>query len=157
MEYIANIVSSLAAIAAILAPLLTAHSNSKHNLEIKKIDAFYQYKFAIYQEFFEDYGVFIASNCLPNLVQTSKSISAAMLIASDETRLKLKQLLINLNTKQEDYMAICNKQFDECVILVCDELNIPSVRIKRYKINRCVGFQKGIQILNNCAIIHCKF
>lgn len=54
---IASIVlSSIAALAAILAPLLTAFLNNRHNLKIKNIEVFYQHKFEIYKNFSQAYG-----------------------------------------------------------------------------------------------------
>lgn len=53
---ISVILSSVVAISAIVAPVVTAIINNRHNMRIKKIDVFYQQKYESYKNFAQSYG-----------------------------------------------------------------------------------------------------
>lgn len=117
------IMSSIAAVAAILAPLLTAIINNRHSLRFKKIEIFYDHKFAIYKNFFEAYGK------LQNYVTQKDnndfyaSLYEVCLICEPETRKRLFVLKnCFLNSKSSVATPETDKIFEECCTLLHAEL-----------------------------------
>ena len=113
------ILSTIAAVAAILAPLLTAIINNRYSLRLKKLETFYDHKFSIYKNFFEAYGK------VQNYVsqQDNHDFFAALyevcLICNSKTRSKLFELKKCFLSGNGVANPETDKIFEEC----CDLLN----------------------------------
>lgn len=126
------ILSTIAAVAAILAPLLTAIINNRYLFRLKKLETFYDHKFSIYKKFFEAYGN------VQNFVTPKdnhdffSALYEVCLICNFETRSKLfelKKFFISSNgvaTPESD------KIFEECCDLLNKELT-DEIQAKKHK------------------------
>lgn len=126
------ILSSIAAVAAILAPLLTAIINNRHELKIKKLETFYNHKFSIYKNFFEAYGAvqnFVTHKDNHDFYATLYEVC---LICEPKTRLKLFQLKKCFLSDKGTATDKTDKIFEECCELLHKELTC-EIKSKKHK------------------------
>ena len=116
------ILSAIAAVAAILAPLLTAIINNRHSLRMKKLNIFYDHKFSIYKNFFEAYGKVQNYVTAKDNNEFYSALYEVCLICNFETRKRLFELkncfLISGGYANEK----TDKIFEECCEMLHKEL-----------------------------------
>lgn len=116
------ILSSIAAVAAILAPVLTAIINNRHNLLIKRLEFSYTQKYEVYKRFSETYGKIQYRNYMePQLFFSA--LYETMLLVNNEIRKEL--LKLNTQVLANDCYATKNTepQFEICCQLLHEDLN----------------------------------
>ena len=101
------ILSSIAAVAAILAPVLTAIINNRHNLLIKRLEFSYTQKYEVYKRFSETYGKIQYWNYMePQLFFSA--LYETMLLVNNEIRKEL--LKLNTQVLANDCYATKNTE-----------------------------------------------
>lgn len=129
---IASIVlSSIAALAAILAPLLTAFLNNRHNLKIKNIEVFYQHKFEIYKNFSQAYGSIKFHSSLSESHNFFEISHEVMLLGNNEIRNHITLLNRMLLDAQGRCTDGSDSLFSDCCELLHNDLQ-NTVKTKKH-------------------------
>lgn len=127
MPEVTIVVSLITALAAIIAPVITAIINNRANRKIKVLELFYQRKTDAYLEFMK-----AASAVLVNgrpaqelLAQIQEAGSVALLFSSKETQSKISKYCAML--LKSDYspsgLAALSQSYHDAIISMQEEIN----------------------------------
>jgi len=122
MVNVTVIVALIAAIAAIISPLITAYIQRKSALEIKQLDIIYKDKAETYKAFSNAFGK-LNQNIFLDPQNDFVSISyQAMLFSNSACRNEILKLINLVDSGKEYADNDLKKQFSKCVELLCIDL-----------------------------------
>ena len=93
------ITALVAAVAAIIAPIITAKINNRHQYKMRKLEIMQEEKIKAIQNYAESCSNYIAHPNRPELVEYSKSYGKIFLYAKKETRKDIEQIQKHLDNQ----------------------------------------------------------
>ena len=112
------ILSAIAAVAAILAPLLTAIVNNRHNINVKKLDLGYSQKYQVYKNFSVAYGSIQFHVAYEDMHNFFAALYETMLLCDDKICTELNKLGQQLSSNNCVASEKTDEQFRKCCELL---------------------------------------
>ena len=128
---ISIILSSIAAVAAILAPLLTAIFNNRHNMKIKNLDLIYSQKYEVYKNFSTAYGEIQFRANLQDVGNFISSLYELMILCNENIRSELFILASLFKKNKNSITEQVEIQFKKCCELLHSDL-MNEIKRKKY-------------------------
>ena len=124
---ITAIAALLAAMTAIIAPIVTTFLNNRHNLRIKRIELIYENKLKSYSEFAHHCGQIYYDDVMDKYHAFLSSAYKASVLCDAPTRINIHKLIDILNKGKQDksdyeHQTSINNQYQICISALNEDL-----------------------------------